>query len=197
MKRFSRAWLGIGAGLVLLSTAACGFNGVIDLDEAVKAGWAEVENQYQRRMDLVPNLVNTVKGAANFEQATLAAVVEARASATQVKVDASIVDDPARLKQFEEAQSKLSGALGRLLMVSENYPDLKASAAFRDLAAQLEGTENRIAVARGRYITAVAEYNAYVQKFPTMLGAMMRGKSVRPTFTATTPGADKAPEVKF
>lgn len=186
-----------GVALLMLGAAGCGFNGVIDHDEAVKGAWAEVENQYQRRMDLIPNLVNTVKGAANFEQSTLAAVVEARASATQVKVDASIVDDPARLKQFEEAQAKLSGSLGRLLMVSENYPDLKASAAFRDLVAQLEGTENRIAVARGRYITAVAEYNAYVQKFPTMIGSMMRGKAVRPTFTATTPGADKAPEVKF
>ena len=186
-----------GVALLMLGAAGCGFNGVIDHDEAVKGAWAEVENQYQRRMDLIPNLVNTVKGAANFEQSTLAAVVEARASATQVKVDASIVDDPARLRQFEEAQAKLSGSLGRLLMVSENYPDLKASAAFRDLVAQLEGTENRIAVARGRYITAVAEYNAYVQKFPTMIGSMMRGKAVRPTFTATTPGADKAPEVKF
>ncbi len=124
-------------------------------------------------------------------------MVEARAKATAINIDASIIDDPERLKAFEDAQTRLSGALGRLLAVSENYPDLKASAAFRDLQAQLEGTENRITVARGRYIAAVASYNTTVQTFPTMCGAAIRGKKVRPTFTATTPGAENAPKVQF
>jgi LemA protein len=177
--------------------AGCGFNTVVDKDEAVKAAWAEVQNQYQRRADLVPNLVATVKGAAGFEQQTLEAVVAARAKATSVNVDASIIDDPQRLKQFEAAQADLSRSLGRLVAVAEAYPDLKASAAFRDLMAQLEGTENRIAVARGRYVTVVGDYNAYVQKFPSMIGAKMRGKSVRATFEATTPGAQEAPKVQF
>lgn len=182
---------------LLCATTACGYNGVIDKDEAVKGAWSEVENQYQRRADLIPNLVNTVKGAANFEQETLTRVIEARASATSIKMDASIIDDPERLKRFEEAQSKLSGALSRLLATVEAYPDLKASAAYRDLMAQLEGTENRIAVARQRYIANVADYNAYVQKLPTSIGAKIRGKTARATFTASTPGADRAPEVKF
>jgi LemA protein len=183
------------ASLALLSH--CGFNDIIDRDEEVKAAWSEVQNQYQRRADLVPNLVNTVKGAAAFEQKTLTDVVQARAKATSIQVDASIVDDPARLKAFEAAQNQLSGALGRLIATAESYPDLKASAAFRDLMAQLEGTENRIAVARGRYVVAVAEYNKTVHRFPSMIGASMRGKKERPTFEATTPGAEKAPEVKF
>jgi len=185
------------AVLSVLLAAGCGYNGVIDKDEAVKGSWAEVENQYQRRADLIPNLVNTVKGAAKFEQDTLTRVMEARAAATSMKVDSSIVDDPERLKRFEEVQAKLSGALSRLLATVENYPDLKATAAYRDLIAQLEGTENRIAVARQRHITNIADYNAYVQKFPTSIGAKIRGRGVRPTFTATTPGADRAPEVKF
>jgi LemA protein len=187
------------AGLLplLLFVASCGYNAVIDKDEAVKAAWAEVENQYQRRADLIPNLVNTVKGAAKFEQETLEKVIQARASATSIRVDPSIVDDPERLKRFEAAQSQLSGALSRLIATVESYPDLKATAAYRDLTAQLEGTENRIAVARRRYIAAVSDYNAFVQKFPTSLGARVRGKSVRPTFTATSPGAERAPEVKF
>ncbi len=185
-------------GMMVMSlVTGCGYNAVIDKDEAVKAAWSEVENQYQRRADLIPNLVNTVKGTASFEQDTLKAVVEARARATSINVDASIIDDPERLKQFEQAQAQLSGALSRLLATVEAYPDLKASAAFRDLMVQLEGTENRIAVARRRYIENVADYNAFVQKFPTSLGAKIRGKSVRATFTATTPGADRAPEVKF
>ncbi len=188
---------------ILLSLAAaavlsgCGFNTIIDRDEDVKAAWSEVQNQYQRRSDLVPNLVNTVKGAANFEQETLSAVTQARAKVGSVQVDPSIVDDPERFKQFEEAQRQLSGALSRLLVVSEQYPDLKASASFRDLQVQLEGTENRIAVARNRYIAAVAEYNKTVHRFPSMIGAMLRGKKARPTFEATAPNADKAPEVKF
>jgi len=179
------------------AVTGCGYNDVIDRDEGVKAGWAEVENQYQRRADLVPNLVRVVQGAANFEKSTLQNVVEARAKVGSMKVDSSIIDDPEKLKKFEQAQGQLSGALSRLLVVSEQYPELKATAAFRDLQVQLEGTENRIAVARRRYIETVAEYNMTVLRFPTSIGASMRGKKERPTFSATAPGADKAPEVKF
>jgi len=179
------------------SVTGCGYNEVIDRDQIVKAGWAEVENQYQRRADLVPNLVRTVQGAANFEKGTLSAVVEARAKVGSLKIDSSVIDDPEKLKQFEQAQGQLGGALSRLLVVSEQYPELKATAAFRDLQVQLEGTENRIAVARRRYIEGVADYNGTVLKFPSSIGAKMRGMKERPNFTATTPGADKAPEVKF
>ena len=177
--------------------AGCGYNTVIDRDEDVKAGWAEVQNQYQRRADLVPNLVNTVKGVSNFEQETLQNVIEARSRVAGMKVDPSILDDPARFKQFEQAQAKLSGALSRLLIVVERYPELKATAAYRDLMVQLEGTENRIAVARRRYITSVAEYNKVVLRFPTSIGASMRDKTVRPTFEATTEGVEKPPDVTF
>jgi LemA protein len=185
--------------LLLLATLAvgCGYNLVIDRDEDVKAAWAEVENQYQRRADLVPNLVATVRGAADFERETLEAVVQARARATQVQGDATILDDPARFKEFEQAQANLSSALSRLLVVVENYPQLGATAAFRDLQAQLEGTENRIAVARRRYTEQVAEYNKVVLRLPTSIGAWLRGKSERPTFAATTPGAEQAPKVEF
>jgi len=188
--RLISLWLAVALG-------GCGYNQVIDRDEAVKAAWGEVENQYQRRADLVPNLVATVKGAADFERGTLEAVVQARARATQVQADASILDDPARFKQFEQAQANLSGALSRLLVVVENYPQLTATAGFRDLQSQLEGTENRIAVARGRYTEAVAEYNKVVLRFPTSIGSRLRGKSVRPNFSATTPGAEQAPKVGF
>lgn len=176
--------------------SGCGYNDVITADEAVKASWAEVENQYKRRADLVPNLVNVVKGAGNFEQETLTKVVEARSKVAGMKVDASTIDDPEKLKKFEAAQSELSGSLSRLLVVAEQYPQLKATDAYRDLQSQLEGTENRIAVARKRYIENVAEYNGIVQRFPTSIGASMRGRSVRPTFQAA-PGSDKAPEVKL
>jgi LemA protein len=180
-----------------LGITSCGYNDIIDRDESVKAAWAEVENQYQRRADLVPNLVNTVKGAASFEKGTLEAVVEARAKVGQIKVDSSTIDDPAKLKQFEQAQGQLSSSLSRLLVVSEQYPALRATDAFRDLTVQLEGTENRIAVARRRYVGEVAEYNKTVLRFPSSIGASIRGKKERPTFSATTPGADKVPEVKF
>jgi LemA protein len=188
--------LGGVAGLLALVVAGCGYNEVIDRDEEVKANWAEVQNQYKRRADLVPNLVKVVQGAANFERDTLQRVVEARASVAGIKVDSSTIDDPEKLKAFEAAQAKLSGALSRLLVVSENYPDLKASGAFRDLQAQLEGTENRIAVARGRYISAVADYNKVVLRFPTSLGSSMRGKHERPTFSGN-PDDEKPPEVKL
>jgi LemA protein len=186
-------FVALGALVVLVG---CGYNEVIERDEDVKGAWAEVENQYKRRSDLVPNLVNVVKGSASFEQETLTKVVEARSKVAGLKVDQSVIDDPERLRKFEEAQSQLSGALSRLLVVSEQYPDLKASASFRDLQAQLEGTENRIAVARRRFIDAVAAYNKTVQLFPSSLGAKMRGKDVRPTFQGA-PGAENPPEVKF
>lgn len=176
--------------------AGCGYNEVITLDEGVKSNWAEVENQYKRRADLVPNLVSVVKGAGAFEQETLTKVVEARSKVAGMKVDASTIDDPEKLKKFEAAQSELSGSLSRLLVVAEQYPVLKATDGYRDLQSQLEGTENRIAVARKRYIEAVGEYNVLVQSFPTSIGASMRGRAVRPTFQAA-PGSDKAPEVKL
>ena len=180
----------------LLSLAGCGYNEVIERDEDVKATWAEVQNQYKRRADLVPQLVKVVQGAAGFEQKTLQAVVEARASVAGVKVDSSVIDDPAKLQAFEDAQAKLSGALSRLLVVSEAYPDLKATAAFRDLQAQLEGTENRIAVARGRFIESVAEYNKVVLRFPSSIGAGMRGKKERPTFQGSAEN-EKPPEINL
>lgn len=183
--------------LVLVGASGCGYNEVIERDEAVKAAWAEVENQYQRRADVVPNLVRVVKGSADFEKSTLEAVVQARSKVGSMQVDASTIDNPEKLRQFEQAQGELSGALSRLLVVSENYPQLQSTAAFRDLQAQLEGTENRIAVARRRFIESVSAYNQTVLKFPTSIGAKMRGKAERATFTAVTPGADRAPEVKF
>ena len=144
----------------------------------------------------MPNLVNVVKGSAKFESDTLTKVVEARASVGQMKVDSSVIDDPEKLKKFEAAQGQLSGALSRLMVVSENYPDLKASAQFRDLQAQLEGTENRITVARKRFVESVAAYNKTVLVFPSSIGAGMRGKKERASFSAR-PGSDKPPEVKF
>lgn len=180
-----------------VSLGGCGYNDVITRDEGVKAAWAEVQNQYQRRADLVPNLVKTVKGAANFEQETLTNVVEARAKVGQMKVDSSIIDDPSKLKAFSDAQGQLGSALSRLMVVVERYPELKATEAFRDLQAQLEGTENRIAVARGRYIEAVSAYNQVVLHFPSSIGASMRNKKERPTFEATAKDADQAPAVEF
>ena len=188
--------------LALFSFAAfaalsgCGYNEVIDQDENVKAAWAEVQNQYKRRADLVPNLVKVVQGAANFEKETLQNVVEARASVGKINVDASTIEDPQKLQEFEAAQQKLGGALSRLLVVAENYPDLKASGAFRDLQAQLEGTENRIAVARGRFIESVSNYNKVVLRFPTSIGASMRGKKERPTFQGNA-ADEKPPEIKL
>jgi len=184
-------------GALGLGATGCGYNEVIQKDEAVKGAWAEVENQYQRRSDLVPNLVRVVQGAANFEKETLQAVVEARSKVGSMRVDASTIDDPKKLSEFEQAQNGLSSSLSRLLVVAEQYPTLKATDAFRDLQVQLEGTENRIAVARRRFIESVAAYNQTVLQFPSSIGARMRGKTERTTFAATTPGADKAPEVKF
>jgi len=189
----------VSAAAVALSllSSGCGYNRIQGADEQVKAAWAEVGNQYQRRADLVQNLVNTVKGAADFERETLEAVVSARAKATSIQATPELVNDPAAFQRFEAAQGELSSALSRLLVTVERYPDLKANANFRDLQAQLEGTENRIAVARNRYIEAVAEYNKLVRFFPTNLTArFLLGAEVRPTFEAR-PGAETPPEVKF
>ncbi|MGZ3652164.1 MAG: LemA family protein [Bdellovibrionota bacterium] len=184
--------------LMLTGLSGCGYNHLQGLDEDVKASWSEVQNQYQRRADLIPNLVATVKGYAKHEEETLEKVTQARASATQVTIDASKLGDQAAFQKFEQAQGQLSSALGRLLAVSEKYPDLKANENFRDLSAQLEGTENRITQARRRYIEQVAEYNKGVRYFPTNLTAQfLLHLEPRATFTATTAGAEKAPEVKF
>ena len=190
----------LGFAAVILSAlcgAGCGYNRIQVADEAVKAAWAEVGNQYQRRADLIPNLVATVKGAADFERETLEAVVQARAKATGIQATPELVNDPEAFKKFEAAQGELSSALARLLVTVERYPDLKANQNYRDLQAQLEGTENRIAVARKRYIDAVAQYNALVRSFPTNLTArFLLGAQVRPTFEAR-PGTETPPEVKF
>ena len=191
----AQAWV---LGVVLACAATgCGYNRIQGADEAVKAAWAEVANQYQRRADLVPNLVATVKGSADFERGTLEAVVQARAKATSIAATPELVNDPEAFKRFEAAQGELSGALSRLLVTVERYPDLKASASFRDLQAQLEGTENRIAVARNRYIEAVAEYNKLVRYFPTNLTArFLLHAEPRATFEARE-GAAEPPQVKF
>jgi LemA protein len=178
-------------------TSGCGYNSIQAADEDVKAAWADVQNQYQRRMDLVPNLVNTVKGAANFEQETLQAVVEARSKAAGVKLDSSLLENPDAFQRFQESQDQLGSALSRLMVVVERYPQLQATGAFRDLQAQLEGTENRIAVSRRRYIEQVSAYNKLVRQFPTNLTAnYILDADVRPTFEATT-AAETPPEVQF
>lgn len=183
-------------GTLLLS--GCGYNTMQSQDETIKASWAEVLNQYQRRADLVPNLVRTVKNFAAQEQAVLIGVTEARAKATAVRVDAASINDPAKLRAFQAAQGELSGALGRLLMVTENYPQLKSDQGFRDLQAQLEGTENRITVARNGYIEAVRSYNTTVRSFPSNLTAMMFGLKEKPSFTVENEAAiSVAPKVDF
>ncbi len=171
------------------------YNGMVNKDQAANEAWANVESAYQRRMDLIPNLVNTVKGYANFEQETLTKVVEARASATQVKIDPSNLT-PEKLQEFQAAQSGVSSALSRLLVVSENYPDLKANQNFLDLQAQLEGTENRINVARNRFNETVRAYNTSIKGFPGVLMAGIFGFQAKGFFEAQE-GAEKAPEVKF
>jgi LemA protein len=176
-----KKWLPI---LVLLaSLSGCGYNQFQSLDEQVKSAWSEVLNQYQRRADLVPNLVATVKGEANFEQDTLTKVVEARAKATSVQVTPETLNNPEAFQKFQQAQGELSSALSRLLVVSERYPDLKSNQSFRDLRVQLEGTENRITVARNRYIQAVQQYNVLARSFPTNLTAMVFHYEPKPSFT--------------
>jgi LemA protein len=177
----------------VLFLSGCGYNSLQQQDEGIKASWSEVLNQYQRRADLVPNLVNTVKGYAQQEKDVLLGVTEARAKVGSINVTPDMVNDEAKLKQFSQAQGELSGALSRLLVVTENYPQLKSDGLFRDLQAQLEGTENRITVARNRYIAAVQEYNTNVRSFPTNLTAKMFGLSVKPNFAVENEKAISAP----
>lgn len=188
-------------GILLVVSAnlsGCGYNTLQSTDEQIKASWSEVVNQYQRRADLVPNLVKTVSAYAAHEKQVLTQVTEARASVGSVQVTPQMLDDPGALAKFQAAQGELSGALSRLLVVSENYPQLKADASFRDLQAQLEGTENRITVARNRYIKSVQDYNVTVRSFPTNLTAMAFGFSVKPNFTVDNEKAiSTAPAVDF
>ncbi|WP_139853295.1 LemA family protein [Acinetobacter pullicarnis] len=176
--------------------SGCGYNTLQAKDEAVIASWSEVQNQYQRRTDLVPNLVNVVKGYAKHEQTVLTEVTEARANVAGIKVDKEVLEDPELFQKYQQAQAQMSGALSRLLAVSENYPDLKANEQFRDLQIQLEGTENRIGVARTRYISTVQDYNTYVRQFPQVMTAKVIGMKAKPNFQAES-GADKAPTVQF
>jgi LemA protein len=169
--------------LAALALTGCGYNDFQRLDEQTKSAWSEVLNQYQRRADLVPNLVNTVKGEASFEQETLSNVVEARAKATSMQVTPETLNNPEAFARFQQAQGELSSALSRLMLVVERYPDLKANQSFRELRVQLEGTENRITVARNRYIQAVQEYNVLARSFPTNLTAMVFNYDPKPTFT--------------
>ena len=188
---------GIIVVAIVAAVSADSYNHLVKLQQGVDSQWAQVENVYQRRADLVPNLVSTVQGAANFEKSTLTEITEARASVGQLKLDPnSAPTDPAKLAQFEQAQGALSSALSRLLVVSENYPNLKANENFRDLQAQLEGTENRIAVERGRFNDTVQAYDTAIKSFPAVLYAGMFHFQAKPYFNAT-PGADKPPQVQF
>lgn len=188
--------ISIVAFILLLGGCGCsGYNGLVQKDQNVKSKWANVESDYQRRSDLIPNLVNTVKGAANFEQETITQVIEARSKATQTTVNASDLS-PEKIAAFQKAQGQLSGAIGRLLVSVERYPELKATEAFRDLQAQLEGTENRIKVSRNDFNTAVQDYNTSVKKFPMVMFSGIFGFNEKGYFTAEA-GADKAPTVDF
>jgi LemA protein len=194
MRRLTLAFLAVLA----LGLSGCGYNTMQLKDEQVKSGWSEVVNQYQRRADLVPNLVNTVKGYAAHEREVLTQVTEARARVGSIQATPEVLNDPQAFSRFQAAQGELSNALSRLLVVSENYPQLKADAAFRDLQAQLEGTENRITVARNRYIQAVQDYNVTVRTFPNNLTAKMFGYEVKPNFTVENERAvSTAPRVDF
>ena len=188
-------WLIIAVAAIGLFVFS-GINALPKLDEQVNASWAEVQNQYQRRMDLIPNLVETVKGYANFEQKTLTDVIQARANATKVTLNADQLSDPAAVKQFEQAQGNVSSALSRLMVVVEQYPDLKANQNFLALQSQLEGTENRITIARKDYIGTVLQFNTAVRTFPGVIWAKIYGMSAKATYTATE-GAEKPPAVKF
>jgi LemA protein len=191
-------WLTLCLMTATLSLTGCGYNQFQSGNEQVKASWSEVISQYQRRADLVPNLVNVVKGQADFEQSTLQAVVEARAKATSMQASPELVNDPQAFQKFQLAQKDLSGSLSRLLVVSENYPALRANQGFIDLQAQLEGTENRIAVARNRYIKAVQDYNITVHSFPSNLTAMALGYKEKPNFAVENEQAiAQPPEVNF
>jgi LemA protein len=199
---FRRSIVKTASRLLILAAAlllsACGYNNIQKLDEATKAQWSEVLNNYQRRADLVPNLVNTVKGYAAHEERVLTEVTNARAKVGSIQASADLASNPQALAQFQAAQGELSNALSRLLVVTENYPQLKADQSFRDLQAQLEGTENRITVARQRYIQSVQDYNSYVRSFPQNVTAKMFGYKVKPNFTVTNEAAiSTAPTVDF
>lgn len=188
----------IAVAALLISLNGCGYNTIQTQDEQIKAGWSEVVNQYQRRADLIPNLVNTVKGYAAHEKDVLTQVTEARARVGSMQVTPEVLNDPQAFEKFQRAQGELAGALSRLIAVSENYPQLKADANFRDLQSQLEGTENRIAVARNRYIKMVQDYNVTVRSFPSNLTAMAFGYKVKPNFTVENERAiSTAPKVDF
>lgn len=194
--KLNRRIAAIAAGLVcLVGLSSCNYNSLVESQQNVDQQWAEVENQYQRRSDLIPNLVSTVKGYASHEEGTLTKVIEARAKATSVTIDVNDLNEES-LARYTQAQNQLTGALGKLLAVSEAYPDLKANQNFRDLQVQLEGTENRIAVARGRYTDAVKQYNTAIKKFPTVIYAGWFGFTPKPQFKATE-GAQEAPKVEF
>ncbi|OTG70190.1 hypothetical protein B9T38_12965 [Acinetobacter sp. ANC 4218] len=185
--------LALSSTLIL---SGCGYNTLQVKDEAVTASWAEVQNQYQRRADLVPNLVNVVKGYAKHEEQVLTEVTQARANVAGLKVDKQVLEDPALFQKYQQAQAQMTSALSRLIAVSENYPDLKANEQFRDLQVQLEGTENRIAVARNRYIASVQDFNAYSRQFPQVMTAKVIGMNPKPNFSAEQ-GAQTAPKVSF
>ncbi|WP_313450624.1 LemA family protein [Stutzerimonas kunmingensis] len=198
-QRFRYTWQLTVVVLMSWLLAGCGVNNIPTYDEQVKAAWSQVENQYQRRADLIPNLVETVKGFARQEQETLTAVVEARAKATSIQVDARTLDDPQKLQQFQQAQNQLTGALSRLMAVSERYPDLKSNQNFLALQSQLEGTENRIAVARRDFIAAVERYNTEIRTFPGRIWhtLMYSDMPIRENFEATAENAEQAPQVQF
>ena len=179
-----------------LTLPGCGYNTLQVKDEAVTASWSEVQNQYQRRADLVPNLVNVVKGYAKHEEQVLTEVTQARANVAGLKVDREVLEDPALFEKYQQAQAQMTSALSRLIAVSENYPDLKANEQFRDLQVQLEGTENRIAVARNRYITTVQDFNSYARQFPQAMTAKVIGMDTKPNFSADQ-SAQNAPKVSF
>jgi LemA protein len=183
------------AAIVSLALTGCGYNDFQRLDEQTKSAWSEVLNQYQRRADLVPNIVATVKGEAAFEQDTLTKVIEARAKASSIQVTPETLNDPAAFSKFQAAQSELGSALSRLMVVSERYPDLKANKGFSDLRVQLEGTENRITVARNRFIQSVQEYNVLVRSFPSNLTALVFSYKVKPSFTVQNEEQISAPPV--
>jgi LemA protein len=196
--RMPRSWAVIPALAVLLLLSGCGYNTLQSTDEQIKSAWSEVLNQYQRRADLVPNLVATVQGFANQEKEVLTRVTEARARVGAIQATPELVENPEAFAKFQAAQGELSGALSRLLVVAENYPQLKSDANFRDLQAQLEGTENRIAVARNRYIKSVQDYNVTVRSFPSNLTAMAFGFKTKPNFTVENEREiSKAPKVDF
>lgn len=189
-------WIAIGILVFAALSFIGGYNGLVSKDQTVEQAWSQVQTQYQRRTDLIPNLVSTVKGEANFEKSTLQAVIEARASATQVKVDANTVNNPEQLAKYQQAQGQLGAALGKLLMVTENYPSLKTNAQFAQLMDEIAGTENRIAVARRDFNKDVQEYNVATKSFPGVLFAKLFGFSEKSYFKADE-GSDKAPQVSF